>query len=201
MKPKGIRIYDEYQEIEEHLLRLDADDRYLRFCHNLQDEGIKGYVERMDLRGPCNEAGFAIFDDTHKIIGFCHVAPSSEDCKLAEMAISVDKEHRYQGLGDILFTRGLLHCESVGATKIFMNCLASNKAIQKLARRNGMNVCTEYGEAVADLDVSDADAISAFLESAQNDVVGVYDTNLRYMTNQWSEYLVALNNIFFWRTK
>ena len=152
MSYTAIRVYKERNEILEHLLRLPLNDRYLRFCNTLSDEGIAKYVDRIDLRSTTGEACFAVFDDNKNIIGLCHVAPYTDDEGGAEMALSVDEQYRKNGVGDVLFHRGLLHCESLGIKKIYMNCLASNTPIQKLARRHGMKVTTDYGESVAALD-------------------------------------------------
>lgn len=192
---KAIRVYKERQEILDHLLRLPLNDRYLRFCNTLSDEGIKKYVDRIDLRSTTGEACFAVFDDRKCIIGLCHVAPYAEGDSSAEMALSVDEDHRKNGIGDILFYRGILHCESLGIKRIYMNCLASNTPIQKLARRHGMKVTTDYGESIAALDIKDVNAVAAFLESVQNDTMGVYDLILRHETTRWNDYIDNLTRI------
>lgn len=192
---KAIRVYKERQEILDHLLRLPLNDRYLRFCNTLSDEGIKKYVDRIDLRSTTGEACFAVFDDRKRIIGLCHVAPYTEGDSSAEMALSVDEDHRKNGISDILFYRGILHCESLGIKRIYMNCLASNTPIQKLARRHGMKVTTDYGESIAALDIKDVNAVAAFLESVQNDTMGVYDLILRHETTRWNDYIDNLTRI------
>lgn len=194
MNPTAIRIYKEREQILNHLVSLPINDRYLRFCNTLSDEGIAKYVDRIDLRSTQGEACFAVFDDHKNIIGLCHIAPYDEKGS-AEMALSVDVDHRKSGIGDALFHRGVLHCESLGITKIYMNCLSSNTPIQKLARRHGMTVTTDYGESVAALNLNDRNAVVAFLESLHNDTMGVYDLNLRNATARWSEYIDRLHQI------
>lgn len=195
MKYTAIRVYKERQEILDHLLRLPLNDRYLRFCNTLSDEGIQRYVDRIDLRSTSGEACFAVFDDNRNIVGLCHVARYADDAESAELALSVDNDFRKNGIGDILFHRGLLHCESLGIKKIYMNCLSSNTPVQKLARRHSMKVTTDYGESVAALNLNDRNAVVAFLESVQNDTMGLYDTNLRHATSQWKNYIATLNQI------
>lgn len=192
---KAIRIYKEKQQLTDHLLRLSLNDRYLRFCSTLSDEAIAKYVDRIDLRSTEGEAVFAIFDDNKQIVGMCHIAPYYDDPAGAEMALSVDENFRKKGVGDLLFSRGVLHCESLGIKKVYMNCLATNAPIQKLAKRSGMSVTTSYGESVANLNLNDRNAVVAFLESFHNDSIGAYDVNLRYAANQWAEYIAMLNNI------
>lgn len=194
MNPTAIRIYKEREQILNHLVNLPINDRYLRFCNTLSDEGIAKYVDRIDLRSTQGEACFAVFDDHKNIIGLCHIAPYDEKGS-AEMALSVDVDHRKSGIGDALFHRGVLHCESLGITKIYMNCLSSNTPVQKLARRHSMKITTDYGESVAALNLNDRNAVVAFLESVQNDTMGLYDTNLRHATSQWKNYIATLNQI------
>ena len=190
----AIRIYKDKPLILDHLLRLPLNDRYLRFCNTLSDEGIAKYVDQIDLRSTQGEACFVVFDDDKNVIGLCHIAPYAEKGS-AEMALSVDEQHRKAGIGDVLFHRGILHCESLGISKIYMNCLASNTPIQKLARRHGMKVTTDYGESVAALNLNDKNAVVAFLESLQNDTMGLYDINLRHATSRWLEYVTQLQTI------
>lgn len=195
MNYTAIRVYKDRAQILDHLLRLPLNDRYLRFCNTLSDEGIAKYVDRIDLRSTTGEACFAVYDDDKNIIGLCHIAPYADDDGAAEMALSVDEGYRKNGIGDVLFYRGILHCESLGIKKIYMNCLASNAPIQRLARRHGMKVTTDYGESVAALNLNDRHAVIAFLESVQNDAMGLYDVNLRHATNQWKTYIDTLNQI------
>lgn len=195
MKPTAIRVYKEYQQILDHLTRLPLNDRYLRFCNTLSDEGIENYVNRIDLRSTTGEACFAVFDDHKRIVGLCHIAPYTDSESSAEMALSVDEDRRKCGIGDVLFHRGILHCESLGIKRIYMNCLASNTPVQKLARRHGMKVTTDYGESVAALDIKDVNAVAAFLESLHNDTMGVYDLILRHETTRWNDYIDTLTRI------
>lgn len=191
---KAIRVYKSKQELLDHLLRLPLTDRYLRFCSTLSDTAIEKYVDRLDLRG--EDAVFAVFGADLQIIGMCHIAPYRDfNDGGAEMALSVDVDYRKQGIGDILFQRGILHCESLGIKKLYMNCLATNTPIQKLAKRSGMSVTTSYGESIANLNLEDKNAVMAFLQSLQNDTIGLYDANLQHTSNQWAEYVRMLTNI------
>jgi RimJ/RimL family protein N-acetyltransferase len=195
MKYTAIRVYKDRAQILDHLIRLPLNDRYLRFCNTLSDEGIAKYVDRIDLRSTTGEACFAVYDDEKNVVGLCHIAPYADDDGAAEMALSVDEDYRKNGIGDVLFYRGILHCESLGIKKIYMNCLASNTPIQRLARRHGMKVTTDYGESVAALNLKDNNAILAFLESVQNDTMGLYDITLRNTSARWNQYLDALTSI------
>ena len=63
----AIRIYKDKPLILDHLLRLPLNDRYLRFCNTLSDEGIAKYVDQIDLRSTQGEACFVVFDDDKNV--------------------------------------------------------------------------------------------------------------------------------------
>lgn len=195
---RPLRLTNQKHLIREHLLRLDVTDRYLRFCSTLNDSAIERYVEGLDLVH--KDVVFGIFDDTTtKVVALLHVAPLTEDS--AEFALSVDKTERKQGLGDKLFERGLLHCESVGIKQIYMNCLATNQAIKNMAQKRKMTITTDYGESIAQLDLTNERSVRAFLTSVQSDAVGLYDLNCKYTRRQWDEYVALVKSMWGGRDK
>jgi len=58
-------------EILEHLLRLSAEDRRLRFGGPSSDETLAAYVARIDF---ARDAALGLRDDADALIGFTHVA-------------------------------------------------------------------------------------------------------------------------------
>jgi len=54
-----------------HLLALDAEDRHLRFGHVLSDDGVRHYVEGIDLT---RDAVFVVTDTDLAVIGAAHLA-------------------------------------------------------------------------------------------------------------------------------
>lgn len=190
----AIQVRVERDEILAHLLRLSKSDRYLRFCHTATDEAIKKYVNNIDLRSS-SEAVFAIFSNNRRIIAMCHVAPCDDKSTVAELAISVEDKFRRRGIGQKVFKRGILHCESLGFKKVHMNCLASNIPIQRLVRGVGVKVVTNCGESEAFMNLKNKNAIVAFLEGVQNDTIGQIDLTLRHATHQWVEHITKIMKI------
>lgn len=199
MVEKAIRIYDSQfakSQIREHLLRLPLTDRYMRFFSTLSKESIDKYVNSINLNSLTGEAGFGIFlnIDGPRLVGFCHVAQTNDETeeRCAEMAISVDADYRRRGFGRILFKRGLLHCESYNIKRVYMNCLASNTIMKKLAKEEGMKIISSFGEAIASLDIKNDNAISSFLQAVNNDSIALYDLGCKPMATQWMEFIDLL---------
>lgn len=173
--------------IENHLLSLPPTDRFLRFFSFVTDESIKKYVSGIVLNDVySSEAGFGVFDMTGtRLVGFAHVVPPNNvnpalsNVDSAEFALSVSVDSRKQGIGNYLFQRGMLHCESHGIKRVYMNCLADNHVMQRMAKRNGFKVVTSFGESVATLNVKDDKAVKSFVEAALSDQLALYDLGCR----------------------
>lgn len=183
---KPVRMTRSKELILAHLQRLSLSDRYLRFCSALSDHAIQIYVDKLKLIR--EDVVFGVYDDSGtKLIGMLHIAPDTKDS--AEFALSVDSDARKQGIGDTLFERGLLHCESVGIKRIYMNCLSSNEAIKSMARKRKMVITTDHGETIADLDLNNDGSVRAFLASIQSDAIGLYDLSCKHTRHHWDEYV------------
>jgi GNAT superfamily N-acetyltransferase len=141
-----------------HFLALDHEDRRLRFGTALNDWSVGAYVSRIDFDA---DAAFGAFDDELRIIGAAHLAHAGEQ---AEIGVSVLREHRHRGLGGALLARAVLRARNWGVHALYMHCLRENETIMHLARKQGMRIVTEQGEADAWLALAPADASSHFGE-------------------------------------
>lgn len=144
--------------LERHLLALEAGDRYLRFGHALRDEAVREYVARIDFG---RDAGFGVFDDELRLVGAAHLARGAAH---AELGVSVVFGARGRGVGGALLARANLHARNWGVRRLFMHCLTENAAMMRLARRQGMAIDAETGEADAWLALPPANAASHFGE-------------------------------------
>lgn len=192
---KPIRLHNEAhrKDIRQHLLGLSVTDRYLRFCSTLSDFAINNYVDQLELYE--KDVVFGVYDPSYTLVGMLHVVPTGTYKDSAEFALSVDETKRRHGIGDALFERGLLHCESVGIKHIYMNCLSSNQAIKKMAQKRNMTITTDYGETVATLDVNDTHRVTMWLMSVTRDQIALYDLQCLPMRNAWEEYLSHVKSI------
>jgi GNAT superfamily N-acetyltransferase len=147
-----------------HLLALDAEDRHLRFAHMLSDDGIRHYVEAIDLT---HDAVFVVTSTDLAIDDAAHLA--REDGH-AELGISVLSRSRGQGIGGALLARCAARARNWGMRGMFMNCLVENAAMMHLARKQGLKIAVSGAEAEAfvrlprpDLGSLAADAVAEHL--------------------------------------
>ena len=136
-------------KILDHLLRLNNEDRRLRFGGSVNE----GHIERYVTGLKDSDIIFAIFDVDLNIIGLSHFALANDNT--AELAFSVDEAHRGKKYGSKLFHRGILSAKILGIKEIFIQCLSENKAIRALAKAHKLSVVTSYGEAEGRLHIDD----------------------------------------------
>jgi len=144
--------------LHQHFLALAPNDRRLRFGTPLRDPAVHAYVERIDF---AHDAVFGVVDDELRLLGIAHVARGQGH---AELGVSVLEGHRGRGIGGALLARAHLRARNWGVRALFMHCLTENAAMMHLARKQEMEIVTEYGEADAWLKLSPADASSHFGE-------------------------------------
>ena len=142
----------QHEEIVRHLQRLSPHDRRLRFGTYVNDAAVERYVTNIDF---ARDKVFGIFDPDLKLAGVAHLALES-DGGTAELGLSVDPAHRGKGYGYTLLNRGRLHAQNLGYKKLYMHCLAENQIMIHLARKAGMQVVTEHGEADAHITLREA---------------------------------------------
>lgn len=180
------RLNDHAREaVIAHFLRLPTEDRRLRFGSSLSAEGVASYVERIDFE---RDAAFAVHDDGLRIVGIAHVALADDH---AELGLSVLPAHRGRGVGSALFERGAQHARNRFVRTLFMHCLSENAAIVRIARRFGMKIVTESGDADAHLELLPASAGSIAGELA-DDRLALYDYALKVEVAAWKGVNSAL---------
>ena len=136
--------------LEAHFIALDTEDRRLRFGSGISDDGIRGYVRRIDFE---HDGLFAVQDDALRLVAVVHIALDSGP---AEMGLSVLKGRRGQGLGNALLARAVTFLRNRGVLAVFMHCLAENASIVHLARKNGMRLAYSGSESDARLELEPA---------------------------------------------
>ena len=150
---------DSYRE---HLLALPPEDVYLRFGTAMRPETIERYALSIDYD---NDVVFGIHDDALKLVGAAHVAFADEG---AELGVSVLPGHRGRGIGSALFERAAQHVRNRFEYRLYMHCLAENTAMMRIARRAGMKVVVDAGDADAFLQLAPANPASITSEALAN---------------------------------
>lgn len=143
---------------QRHLVALDVQDRRLRFGIPATDTAIGRYVAGIDFD---RDALFGISDERLGLVAAAHLARADDH---AELGVSVLPGHRNSGYGGALLERASLHARNWGRQRLFMHCLRENETMLHLARRQGMDIVLDSGEADAWLRLPAPDAGSYFGE-------------------------------------
>jgi len=180
------------EEILQHLLQLNDEDRRLRFGSQTPDEVIERYVRGLDFN---KDAVFGIFDLDLKLIGMAHLAYLPEikgHARAAEFGVSVLLEGRAQGLGTALLQRSAVHSRNTRVETLFVHCLSNNKAMMHLAKKTGMSVEYAYGDADAYLKLPPASPATIVQEAANKqwaDFDYAWKANLKRSNRAWWWFL------------
>jgi GNAT superfamily N-acetyltransferase len=150
---------NERPQLLTHLLTLGAEDRRLRFAHALSDDGVRHYVEGIDLS---RDAVFVITDVDLTIVGAAHL--TREDGH-AQLGISVLLQSRRRGIGGALLARCAARARNWGVHVMFMNCLA---------RKQGLKIAVSGAEAEAFVRLPRADLTSLAAEAVAEHL-GLFD--------------------------
>ena len=158
-----------------HFLELSPDDRLLRFGSMLPDEAVTRYVQMLDFS---RDKIFGVYNPDFRLVGVGHLAFAPRDMlaplsevttkeKVAEFGVSVSSFARGMGVGSKLFQRGKIHCRNADVDTLYMHCLTSNRTMIHIARKAGMEIHREYGEADAYLTLPPANPGSVLREAVQ----------------------------------
>jgi len=156
-----------------HFMALDRDDRLLRFGIMLQDEQVAAYVAKLDF---AKDIVFGVYNRVFQLVGVGHLAFTSKEAhpdsinytdkeKVAEFGVSVSKTARGQGVGTRLFERAAIHCRNSDVDTLYMQCLSSNRTMMHIAKKAGMEIQREYGEADAHLHLPPPSPASVLAEA------------------------------------
>ena len=158
-----------------HFLSLEKSDRLLRFGSALPDELVAQYVQKMNFS---RDMIFGVYSSSFKLVGVGHLAfapkekaPSKHVVttkeQVAEFGVSVSKSMRGMGVGSKLFQRAAIHCRNNDVDTLYMHCLSSNKTMMHIAKKAGMEIQRDYGEADAYLKVLPPNPSSMLQEAVQ----------------------------------
>jgi len=150
-----------------HFLCLENRDRLLRFGTILPDEQVEGYVKRIDFS---RDMVFGVYNRMFKLVAVGHLAfgpktAATEKERVAEFGVSVNKSARGLGMGSKLFERAAIHCRNNDVDTLYMHCLSSNATMIHIAKKAGMEIHRDYGEADAYLKLPPANPASVLQEA------------------------------------
>ena len=155
----------EYSRYRKHLLALDEESRYTRFGFHIQDSVIEQLCKGFEAN-PAEHKIFVIEDNDLNVVAAGHISLQGGE---TELAFSVLKKYRQQGMGDALMKRCIEWCQNRNIKGGCMVCLSTNTAIKKLAGKHGILI-NDGGETLADIRIPESTTASVFNE--------VVDSNL-----------------------
>ena len=174
-----------------HFLALADSDRLLRFGTVLPDEQVEAYVMRIDFT---RDAVYGVVNRVFKLVAVGHLAFSPKEKipagaaatdkdRIAEFGVSVSGSARGLGIGSKLFERAAIHCRNVDVDTLYMHCLSSNQTMMHIAKKAGMEIQRERGEADAYLRLLPANPASMLQEAIEEQVATIdynYKANKRF---------------------
>ena len=163
------------QRIINNLVRLQGEDRRLRFGMICTDDYINDYVTKSFEQ---ESQWFGIDHIDGHLVATCHVSVHEGE---GELGCSVEEEYRGEGAAQLMFDRAVTWLRVRGITNVFMHCLSENGAMKHIARKNNMVLVSEHGETDAQVQVEPA-TISTYMEEAYANRVALYDM---YMKNNY----------------
>lgn len=163
------------RRLRDHYLRLDVDDRRLRFFGAVSNEFIEAYARRV-LMAPRRAVGYFAGDELRAVGEL--VFQGYPLRPRAEIALSVEREHRRKGVGRRLMDDLITIARNRGARDIRVMCLPDNYQMRHLIAAFEGHGVTAGGVFDAKIAAAWPNPWSTWKEAA-NDVQGVYGAWLR----------------------
>ena len=185
-RPKRSVLVKQLQERDRrrmlrHFLALEDGDRLLRFGTVLPDEQVVAYVNRIDFS--CDTV-YGVYNRVFQLVAVGHLAfalkqtmpenhaVTSKD-RVAEFGVSVARSVRGKGFGSRLFERAAIHCRNNDVDTLYMHCLASNQTMMHIAKKAGMEILRDHGEADAYLRLLPPNPASMLQEAVDEQVASI----------------------------
>lgn len=141
---KAAKVSD-LSRIQDHLLRLSADDRSRRFSAGVvADDTIRAYVSRMRVG---HDLVFCLLDREHSVVGLAHgCAYQARGSAHVEVAFSVDAAWRGRGWGTRLMQAVQEQARSAGVQHVLGLCSVRNLPMRRIFERADMQLTREEDE-------------------------------------------------------
>jgi len=158
--------------LADHLIRLDPEDRRLRFGGMLlRDESICRYTQSIDWAHSWHVGCFA--DGVLRAVVQLSV-PRREELGTvpwlrpgaAEFAVSVERPWQRQGIATRLLGQAVVVARNRNVRDLYMLCLPENEPMRRLARKVGIRLVFRDGEVTGHVDLPAPDQLTVFAEFA-----------------------------------
>lgn len=171
--------FTEAEKFRDHMLRLDAESRRMRFGMAVDDGFIKNYASQA-VQLESIIYGFFVGGEMRAAAELRVIGDgwSGE----AEAAFSVEKEYQDSGVGTELLGRLILTARNRGVSRMYMNCLSTNRKMQRVAKKYAAELVFDYGEVVGQLKPAMPTPLSLWTEAIDDGsgfVMAVFEFPLR----------------------
>jgi GNAT superfamily N-acetyltransferase len=182
------------RRILRHFLQIEGRDRLLRFGSPITDAQVAKYVEGIDFK---RDIVFGVYNRVFRIVAVGHLGfterqpdkdAATDKDRVAEFGVSVLKSARGLGIGSKLFERAAIVCRNHDVDTLYMHCLSSNQIMMHIAKKAGMEIHRDYGEADAYLKLGPADPSSVLREAMEEQLATIdyaLKANVRRATKLW----------------
>jgi GNAT superfamily N-acetyltransferase len=165
-------VASEAAQIVEHLLRLDPEDRRLRFGGgSIKPEAIATYFHGIDWR----RSWFVGYFDGGVLRGVAQIGlakpgagvwPQSVRPGAAEFAVSVEKAWQRRGVGTQLLSQAVVVARNRNIRNLYMLCVPENEPVRRLARKVGIRLVFRDGEVTGEVELPRPDQLTVLAEIA-----------------------------------
>jgi GNAT superfamily N-acetyltransferase len=152
----------EQGQYRDHLLRLDKQDRYARFCGMKSDDSIEDYCRGIDWRFVIIVGCFV--DGTLRAVAEVRTDPKVWPGE-GELAVSVEPGFQGRGLGKGAVQRVMTMARNRAIRSLTVVCLPGNRRMQAIVRDFDGALRLEEGEAVGRLNLGWPDRTSLLAEA------------------------------------
>ncbi len=154
----------EIWRLREHLLRLSAADRRLRFFVGVGSDFIAGHCRRV----ACLPAIVVGFFEDGVLRGAAELHIADAFVGLAELAVTVESGWQDRHIGTTLLDHAITIAENRGVRSIEMICLPDNRRMQHVARKFTARLVIVDDQAAADVKVPFPTQLSLWQEAAMD---------------------------------
>ena len=157
--------FTETEKFRDHLLRLDKESRRMRFGMPVDDDFIRRYAGRTSRH---QSVIYGFFDEREmraaaelRMIGDGWHGD-------AEAAFSVESEYQDSGVGTDLLGRIIDAARNRGVDRLYMNCLAENRKMQRIAKKYEADLYFDHGDVIGQLKPAYPTPLSLWSEAMDN---------------------------------
>jgi GNAT superfamily N-acetyltransferase len=173
-------------QLEQHLIDLDAESTICRFGYPATKETIKQYVSTIPKEDMLYGIKGSLTSD--KVASAVHLA-ISQDGKTAELGISTLPDFKRRGMGERLLRYSVDILRNRGVKQIYSICMPDNSPLMALIRKlNITSITSTPGQREATISIPMA-GIDSILAELRNDRLIIIDSAMKPWADLWQRMM------------